>query len=71
MSEYSNLKIIVKLTKYKVFSYDREEKSIRRERFEGSAYLVVWRSAFALISAWGDCSKIYVTHRQGRFPESY
>ena len=34
-------------------------------------YLVVWRSAFALISAWGDCSKIYVTHRRGRFPESY
>ena len=32
MSEYSNLKIIVKLTKYKVFSYDREEKSIRKER---------------------------------------
>ena len=46
-----------------VFSYDREEKPVRRERWEGSAYLVVWRSAFALlISAWGDYSKIYVTH---------
>lgn len=43
MSEYSNLKIIVKLTKYKVFSYDREEKIDKeREGERGLREVLIW-----------------------------